>query len=62
MLGAMAETLKALESQLEIDVREDNIDLIVVVSREDGGTKRLLLGRLSHEIARKAKLPAIVVS
>jgi nucleotide-binding universal stress UspA family protein len=62
MLGAMAETLKALESQLEIDARENNIDIVVVASRGLGGTRRLLLGRVSHEIARKAKLPVIVVS
>ena len=62
MLGAMAETLKALESQLEIDAREDNIYLVVVAGRGLGGTGRLLPGRVSHEIARKAKLPVNVVS
>jgi len=98
MLGAMAETLKALESQLEIDASEIlskysahakskfgiamesivargghfqvttemargiNIDPVVMGSRGLGGTKWLLLGRVSHEIERKAKLPVIIVS
>jgi|GEM_PF-2814226 len=98
MLGAMAETLKALESQLEIDAseilskysahakskfgiwiefiaargghsqfitetaRENNIDPVVVASSGLGGTRWFTLGRVSHEIARKAKLPVIVIS